>query len=139
MTDRKDVLRGLLCISGIEVLCNTCLYAGIDGLGRGYQCKHDCAIDAITLLRESEPSIMTMDEVQKSAGNPMWFESRGKYRGEKGWWCLSHGTDPSLHIRITPANAETPIVLSLTDYNKVWRCWNAPPTYEQMDEVKWDE
>lgn len=69
----------------------------------------------------------------------MWFESRGRYLGKNGWWCLSHGTDPSLHIRIHSSEANELIILSLTDYNRVWRCWSTKPTDEQSKAATWDE
>lgn len=95
--------------------------------------------EAVALLKEQEPRVMNVKEVRESVGNPMWFESCGKYLGEKGWWCLSLGGDPSFYIRISTSKANGPITLSLTDYNKVWRCWTAKPFPEQMQETPWEE
>lgn len=81
---------------------------------------------------------MSVKEARESAGNPMWFESCGKYLGEKGWWCLSLGGDPSFHIRISTSKANGPITLSLTDYNKVWRCWTSHPSERQMRDTPWE-
>lgn len=134
MTDaekREKVTRGLKCcmLSGD---CNLCPYTET-------RCQEHLCGDAFALLKEQEARVMNVKEVRESVGNPMWFESCGKYLGEKGWWCLSLGGDPSFHIRISTSKANGPITLSLTDYNKVWRCWTAKPFPEQMQETPWEE
>lgn len=95
--------------------------------------------EVIEYLQKQEPRVMNVKEARESVRNPMWFESYGKYLGEKGWWCLSFGGDPSFHIRISTSKANGPITLSLTDYNKVWRCWTSRPTPDQMRDTPWEK
>jgi hypothetical protein len=95
--------------------------------------------DALDLLKEQEPRVMTEDEVLHSTGKPMWFESRGMYLGQKGFWCLSFEVDPELHIRFVQSVTGGKITLSLIDYDKIWRFWTSRPSDIIMSETPWGD
>lgn len=95
---------------------------------------------AIANLKEKlKQRVLTLQEVRESFGNPMWFESHGTFLGEKGCWCLSHGTVLPFNIVISTPTTDGQIRLGLADYNKVWRAWNFKPSEEQMKNTPWEE
>lgn len=92
----------------------------------------------LELIRETEPRVLTEEDVLHSTGKPLWFESRGMYLGLKGFWCLSFEVDPELHIRFVQSITGGKITLSLIDYGKAWRFWTSRPSEEQRKAVRWD-
>ena len=94
--------------------------------------------EILSLLKEQEPRVMTLEEVRNAYHSPMWFESNGTFRGQKGFWCLHLGVSPSLHIRLMPAIGEQSTELSLTAYGIVWRCWTSCPTDAQREAEPWN-
>jgi len=90
------------------------------------------------LLKEQEPRVMPLEEVRCANEKPMWFESKGTFRGQKGFWVLSKGVSPSYVIRLIPAIGKDDTELSLTAYGKVWRCWTSQPTDAQMKVTPWN-
>ena len=51
-----EIVDGLRCISGQNILCKDCAYSDDDGYGRGKKCQQDCIRDAITALQGYELS-----------------------------------------------------------------------------------
>jgi hypothetical protein len=137
MTDREKVIKGLECCTtqGFGCIENKKCPYGIQRYGS--HCVDSMLRDAIVLLKVQEPRVMTLEEVRKAYGSPMWFESKGTFRGEKGFWCLHLGVSPSFHIRLMPTIGEQSTELSLTAYGSVWRCWTSRPTDEQREATPW--
>lgn len=141
MTDQerqKKVIKGLEC----------CMSGQPDGLGCSrvpcpYNQFGDCEgilhRDALALLKAQEPMVMTLEEVRCANEEPMWFESKGTFRGQKGFWVLSKGVSPSYVIRLIPTIGKDDTQLSLAAYGKVWRCWTSRPTDEQREAAKWGQ
>lgn len=93
--------------------------------------------DALALLKEQAPRVMTLDEIVKNGGEePIYLECpdlggvmpviyqpddfEDGYLGFSGSWRSSgyyHGMN----------------------YGKTWRCWTARPSDEQRKAVKWDD
>ena len=135
MLEEKEVLKALACKANDPVVdCTGCPYQDRDSCDYQQICK-----DALALLKEQTPRVMTQDEVLHSSGNPVWFESRGRYLGLKGFWCLSLEVDPELHIRFVQSVTGGKITLSLIDYGKAYRFWTSHPTEEQRKAVKWND
>ena len=67
MHDIEKIIKGLKCIKGDLVLCKYCPYSDEKGYGR-YNCKSDCASDAITLLKELM-NILPVEMEQKNDSN----------------------------------------------------------------------
>lgn len=106
-------------------------------------CRESCLEwllrSVLALLREQEPRVMAEGDVLHSTGKPMWFESRGMYLGQKGFWCLLFEVDAELHIRFVQSVTGGKITLALFDYGKLWRFWTSRPTPEQMRGTPWEE
>lgn len=135
MLDRKKVIKGLeCCLPPHDPNCDLCPYDSID-----LRCRAKLRDDIMTLLKAQEPRVLTLEEVRCANEKPMWFESKGTFRGQKGFWVLSKGVSPSYVIRLIPAIGKDDTELSLAAYGKVWRCWTSQPTDEQRKVVKWGD
>lgn len=132
--DREKVIKGLECHMAM-LACDKCPYycgdtcSGID----------DVVYDALALLKAQEPRVMTLGEVRCANEDPMWFESKGTFRGQKGFWVLSKGVSPSYVIRLIPAIGNDDTQLSLAAYGKVWRCWTSRPDQAIREATPWED
>ena len=91
--------------------------------------------EAIALLKEQEPRVMTLDEVKAFDWDYCYLEEErlpGKeYRSVCGDYALTCITWPCIaSMRIQHGD---------DSYGKKWRCWSARPTDEQRQAVKWDD
>ena len=85
--------------------------------------------DILALLK---PRILTLDEALGS-DDPVYFESNGKME----CWVDAYISD-DLQCAVLYRFCSTEFMLPLSRYKKDWRCWSAPPSYEQSKAVKWD-
>lgn len=133
MPDREKVMKGLECCAlGSLRNCEGCPYTET-------RCSEHLCGDALALLKEQEPRVMTEDDVLHSTGKPLWFESRGPCLcGKKGFWCLLFEVDPDLNIRCVQAMTGGSITLPLSYYGKEWRSWDKCPSTEQMRDTPWE-
>lgn len=78
--------------------------------------------EAIALLKEQEPHLLTLDEAD--AAEVVWFEARN-------------------HIFIEPMLTRGKRLADEAEdwfqYGRDWRCWSARPTDKQREEEPWDE
>ena len=124
MIKLEQVTYGLDCCSW-GVKCSFCPYKDEP------ECKTVLMCDALDLLEAQKmPKVMTEDDVLHPTGKPLWFESRGMYLGQKGFWCLLFEIDSKFHVSFVQSITGGKITLSLFDYGKVWRFWTAQPTEE---------
>ena len=133
MTEREKVIRGLeWCIK-------------LDGNGCSLECpylagKSPCPNamlrDALSLLKEQEPRVLTVEEIRSGAVEVAWIEDADKPGVIPGiWFRLSNeGEDEAVDIHIRDGF----VGARLEVYGKLWRCWTARPTEEQRKAVKWD-
>ena len=96
--------------------------------------RADIIEDALALLREQEPRLMTLEEVKAYDWDYCYLEEErlpGKeYRAVCGDYALTCITWPCVtSMRIQHGDES---------YGKKWRCWTARPTDEQRKAVKWD-
>lgn len=131
MAEREKVIRGLeLCAydpdPGQELKeirsCPECPYyrAG---------CSPQLIRDALALLKEKEPKLLTLEEVEKSE-EWMWVEYVSGYCG----WQRPDKEDDYLNMV-----AWNDATFDRKDYyGKTWRCWTARLTEEQRKAVKWN-
>lgn len=132
MTDtekRKKVIRGL--ISCKNHWCAECPYAmpGMKCCGRDKMFD-----DALALLKEQEPRVMTLEELQ--AIETPWERNTPPY-----FWMENRVGGGSFWVRwpnILYAMIWHKIYGNRT-YGSEWRVWNLKPTPEQMEETPWEE
>lgn len=120
MPDREKVMKGLECCASGD--CTPCPYTET-------RCQEHLCGDALALLKEQEPRVMTLEEV-RACEDWIW----GEYiSGYSGWQKQSH--DCEFDDSILWNDTTTDI---LCEYNEKWRCWTARPTEEQRKAVEWD-
>lgn len=127
MTDREKVIRGLEAHANLKT-CET--YAGEDcpyyNRGGSYPkvtCSSFLAADALALLREQEPRVMTLEEIQERAEavdpDPVFVEWKG---GATAW--VLYTIDNIYYMAKRP-------------YMGI-RVWTSRPTPEQMWDTPWE-
>ena len=130
---REDVIKGLECLAAQTGRVHTCTpfdcsYTDL------HTCFAEIAKDALALLKEQEPRVMTLEEVKMLDGDYYYLESMrspGKELREiVGAYELACVTWPS----ITWARQ----TMGDSGYGKTWRCWTSRPTEEQREAVKWE-
>ena len=145
MADREKLIRGLeLCAydpdPGQELKeirsCPECPYyrAG---------CSPQLIRDALALLREQEPRVMTLGDIRRDHDRVLWIEcddsktqSIGQYCGQVCW----HDRHIGKWERFVIIGFANDYLHRETEmYGKTWRCWSAKPTPEQMRDTKWEE
>ena len=116
MADREKVIKGLEYCTGNH-LCSGCGYYDPDNA----RCQKDLMRDALELLKEQRPHLLTLDEAD--VAEVVWFEARN-------------------HTYIEPMLTRGKKFADETAdwfrYGRDWRCWSARPTYTQREEEPWD-
>lgn len=110
MVDPKRLIESMELCMGTERDCHKCMYCETEN-----DCRGSMIYDAVELLKEQEPRVLTWDEVERA--EVCWLEERGL--------------------------EETYAELDAADWNPEYygkdiRCWNYKPTKKQMEAVKWD-
>lgn len=141
MPDREKVIKGLeKCIEHED--CGDCPY--VNACSDPFESAVPCLMkDALELLKEQEPRVITREELKQFEGSPCWFESSGTYMGKDGFWIIPTMFRTFFAGMIMSYTSVLDGVgdcgeLGLSAYNKAWRCWTARPTTEQREAVKWE-
>jgi len=128
--DKRRVIEAIKHHIAERGYCRGCPYE------ESYAPDGDCAIffDALAMLREQEPRVMTLEEVKAFDWDYCYLEEErlpGKeYRAVCGDYALTCITWPCItSMRIQHGD---------DSYGRKWRCWSAKPTDEQREAVKWD-
>jgi len=111
MADREKVMQWLeTCANGCE---DGCPYE-YKNLVYRVECKADLMSDALELLKEQKPRVMTLDELIE-----IYIEFKGN----------------AYLVRLTMFDLQK-IIMYMDD--GICRLWAGKPTYEQMEAVKWE-
>lgn len=131
MTIREDVMKGL-DVCGKIGPCTKCPYSGIP------DCHLKLKRDALDLLSECVPRVLTVEELHIDADEPAvcYIECRGKdgvyvtqpYRYKDTGWVII----PYMGIELTES-------CHVTEYGRKWRCWTLCPSEEQRNSMPWKE
>lgn len=133
MAEREKVIRGMeLCAYDPDPgqtrkdvhSCSRCPYYD-------HGCEGQLYRDALALLKEQEPRVMTRKEIENSGGTEFYSEHK-----DEEYMYLDHTEGPAYimgNMERLPLNR-----LRWGDYGRTWRCWTSRPTPEQMRETKWE-
>ena len=128
MFDRETVIKGLYhCAYDCS---QNCPYYEADG------CNTLLAMDVYSLLKEQEPHVLTLDEAVD--GSQVYYVEF-QYHMDRGWVKCDFsrmyldGEVAMLFLR------DKTFYQQKEDYGRLWRLWNARPTYDQMKKVKWND
>ena len=103
--------------------------------------------DALALLKEREPRVMTWDEVKKkiNSGEYVFTEcekERQRMRYGYSKLAIDNGDECKIAFLSTGDREYNPHAVwwwvSYRNYNKTWRCWTSCPTAKQRETVKWE-
>lgn len=133
MDDRDSALRGLAEIS--EYMSNK---ADIAAIGKGkevFDSWYRATEDALALLREQEPRVMTLEEVETLPYGYVLIETD---KQDSLRWLDALLFSKNANFSFDFITLEGRARLLGTEYNREWRCWTARPTNEQREAVKWD-
>ncbi len=139
MFDRKYVIEALENCSAPDGKCKNCPYVQCES----FECSKskypdDLVREAIKLLKEQEPRVLTLDEIKKLQSlrdGAVWLEVwRGVAFPALPEILLSNIT----YFVAIPFNHYRSWVED-EYYGKTWRCWSSRPTKQQMEAVKWDD
>ena len=151
MTDaekREKVIRGLEAHANPKT-CETCAgedcpYYDRDGSYTAVTCSSFLAADALALLKEQEPRVLTLEEARATlrTADFLYCEDKnddtmagGLTRGvlnDSDYWDLSNGEYMTLECLDEGEDLEA-------EYGKTFRFWTSRPTLEQMRDTKWEE
>ena len=118
MSDINSVIKGLECCVEAchgKTVCLDCAYMHDYGGG----CEAQLLQDAIDLLKERKPRVMTLEEAQHA--EVVWVEDR------------STGDIYSMIVKNNLNDS------NLYKYGVQWRVWSARPKDEQREAMKWNE
>lgn len=151
MPDLEKVIAGLECCQTKEGTSYTeCEAGGCPYRYEGVDCMTKLHQNALALLQEQEPRVMTMEEVEAYKGF-VWveFQSRTAARNTTlSLECVTvRATDNFPDSFILATDSGIAWTRDRCDYNagiwfgtnSGWRCWTARPTDEQRKAVAWDE
>ncbi|MBR4457600.1 MAG: hypothetical protein IKS31_01440 [Clostridia bacterium] len=140
MPDREKVLLALEHHKKTAV-CNGCPYAEDDDTHEGYCPVYD---DALALLREQEPRVMTLEEVIKHYSlPPVFVDDLGAQEDYLQDIAPLYFDFPQCDSWVVHWRGYQSVRKYIEDwkasYGQKWRCWTARPTDEQREAVKWDD
>lgn len=137
MIDREKVMKGLECMTNEDLYMSAtacaekkCPYAGIS------DCDLAIFHDALELLKEQEPRMLTLGEINKNSF--VWYENKSCSRLFPA--LVSDCQSTTRHKFIVEDvffDVGTYMPKDVL-YGKSWRCWSARPTDEQREAVKWE-
>ena len=131
MTEREKVIKGLKCWTATLNSCDACPtecpYYGkcMEGINKVF---YDMMNDALSLLKEQEPRVMTLHdwEANHVAKMPVWVEWSESARGECAECAFEDGW----------------VILNIDGFADVLcfggRCWTSRPTDEQREATPWE-
>ena len=138
-TNPEKVINGLkVCIADFisrdTCKLTKCPYACIKDQGiQHYECRKTLLKDALELLKEYEPRVLTLEEIARS--EVVWLECNG---------ICDDMLEPAIpwDVDITDETWQFVMItvdtMFLQEYEKTWRCWNQKPSDEQRKDVKWN-
>lgn len=112
--------------------------------------------DALELLKEQEPRLMTLEEVKaialreterilSSGVEPVWLEQNDDGLTNLNlvlisWWYMDNLDEDETEFEFIAKYFGTDIddTLNYLDYGTRWRVWSSKPTIEQRKAVKWE-
>jgi len=132
MPDLEKVIIGLSKCGrvnrGLEG-CAECPYKLKPGHYAGMKCWWRLCDDALALLKEQEPRVMTFEEIMLCS-DWVWCEYSSGYQG---WYKMEEYDKECCLFRWEDTTTDI-----VDDYGVKWRCWTSRPTNEQRKAVAWD-
>lgn len=100
--------------------------------------QDDCdqmLLDALALLKEQEPRVLTLEEVQNACSDYVYLETSTGWL----WYCIKDEGESNKYFGYFVYGVNEYFIGRWKEYGKTWRCWTAMPTDKQRMAVKWDD
>lgn len=139
MIDREKVIKGLECCMAEKICASKCPYKGQCDDGGYYYSK--AIEDAISLLKEQEPRVMTLEEVEDALDSVVWVD-RPLFDNLSNEYALIDSYSRKLQIvelRYPFYDKDYRERSDYVTYGKTWRCWTSRPTDEQREAIPWKD
>lgn len=106
-----------------------------NGIELAAVCERALMRDALALLKEQEPRVLTLEEVEALPYGHVLIETdkSGSLR-----WLDALLFCKNANFSFDFITLEGRARLLGTEYNREWRCWTSHPTDEQREAVKWE-
>lgn len=133
MTNREKVIKGLECCMSEKGCHSPCPYNGECEEGGYYYSK--AIEDAIALLKEQQPRVMTLSELSdmRGRGKAVYYEDRDAAAKCQDMFFVSVVNGYAYfkgEVYVLPKKVD--------DYNRTWRCLTSCPTDAQREATPWD-
>lgn len=151
MTDREKVVKGLeILMNGCEYIhCDDCcFYISTKPLRCGLK-EEQIQEDALSLLKELQPRVLSYDEMKTMIGKPVYVEEPkrnadphcrwglvvdGEEPPEEGGYNYPGGVDFNVEVGLDTYDGD----LYMVDIGCGWRAWTAEPTDDQRMNTPWE-
>ena len=138
MTEREKVIYSIeRCICHVPDACRDCAYDA----GHTYnECVEMMLRDALELLKEQEPRVMTLEELEDALDTVVWLDIPNTENLADGYSLIMAYSHKNGFILLDSPFGDNPSQdrFEYKDYGITWRCWTFRPTDEQRKAVKWD-
>lgn len=95
--------------------------------------------EVLAMLKEQEPRVMTLSEIERSEECIVWFEDDQFNKNTPYNYAVVDGIDQRngwVWLR-TVSNTGSQQRRDYENYGKRWRCWTKRPTEDQRKATKW--
>ena len=138
MADLGKVIYGIeRCICHVPDACRDGAYDA----GHPYnECVEMMLRDALELLKEQEPRVMTLEELEDALDTVVWLDIPNTENLADGYSLIMAYSHKNGFILLDSPFGDNPSQdrFEYKDYGITWRCWTFRPTDEQRKAVKWD-
>jgi len=137
MADKEKVIRGLEICTNPGSCSERCPYYHIE-ITEG-SCDYFLLTDALALLKEQEPRVMTVEEVINAKDKTdVWLDELDcvVVAATISNWVESKNHVVTFFYGIEHTTSGERDYMN-NNYNRTWRCWTARPTDEQRKAAKW--
>ena len=118
----------------------------IEGLEDFIRCYQDAfndggegpLVDALDLLKEQQPHVMTLEEVEAALDTVVWVDDKRDENTGTAYALIESYSSKYGYVEFWHIGGDFHRA-KYVDYGKTWRCWSSRPTDKQMTEAKWDD
>lgn len=141
MSEKLEKVKAGLEACSIGLYCpdEECPYAK-DKEEKEENCIALLARDALEVIEALETHVMTLEEVEDALDTVVWVD-RPLFDNTSNEYALIDAYSRKtqmVELRYPFSDKEYRERADYAAYGKNWRCWNARPTDEQREAVKWD-
>jgi len=103
-------------------------------------CVKTLAKDVFAMLKEQEPKVLTVDQLEDALDTVVWLETPVSENLADGYSLIMAYSHKYGYMIFDSPFGDNPSQdkLEYSEYGKSWRCWDKRPTDEQRHAVKWE-